>query len=103
MSDKFSTARTAQILDISTNTLKRWYKWYENESYVKPDGLKLPEPTRDGRGTRFFTMEQVQELRNFQQNLKTIYRGCMSEFNAAYQWGNRGTEILMRKKGEENE
>mgnify|MGYP001785672151 CR=1 FL=1 len=103
LSDKFSTARTAQILDISTNTLKRWYKWYENESYVKPDGLKLPEPTRDGRGTRFFTMEQVQELRNFQQNLKTIYRGCMSEFNATYQWGNRGTEILMRKKGEENE
>lgn len=96
----FSTARAAQILDVSTITLKRWYKWYEDDSYTKPKGLKLPEYTTDNRGTKFFTLEQVQELRAFQQNLKTIYRGCMSEFNATYQWGKRGTEILMRKESE---
>ena len=107
MSETYSTARAAQILDISTNTLKRWYKWYESNDYKKPEGLVLPTPIKDNRGTMFFTMEQIQELHKFQTELRTIYRGAMAEFNAAYQWGQRGTKILnvgkqFKKKMEDN-
>lgn len=94
----FSTSRTAQILEVSDNTLKRWYKWYENEDYVKPEGLRLPEYTVDSRGTKFFTMQAVQELIQFKNDLQGKYRGCMAEFNAYWQWGQRGTNILNRKK-----
>ena len=107
MIEKFSTARAAQILDISTNTLKRWYKWYHSDDYQKPTGLKLPEPEISGNGTMFFTMEQVQELHQFHIDLRSKYRGVMAEFNATYQWGQRGTKILnvgkqFKKKMEDN-
>ena len=107
MSEKFSTARAAQILDISTKTIIRWYKWYNSKYYEKPVGLVLPEPEIDNRGTMLFTLAQVQELQRFSKLLKTEYRGCMAEFNAVYQWGKRGTQILQlgkqynnKKKGE---
>lgn len=108
MSEIFSTARAAQILDISTETLIRWYKWYENEDFHKPAGLKLPSYTTNSKGTKFFTMEAIQDLSQFQTDLKTKYRGCMAEFNAVYQWGRRGTKILnvgkqYKKKEENNE
>lgn len=99
--EKFSTARTAQILDISTETLKRWYKWYEDEKWEKPLGLKLPTPERDNRNTMFFTMQQVQELIVFRDRLNSDLRGCMAEFNAYYQWGKRGKQIQENKKRKE--
>lgn len=101
MENLFSTSRTAQILDVSDRTLIRWYKWYENDAYEKPDGLKLPEYITDNRGTRFFTLEAIQQLKDFKDKLQTEYRGCMAEFNAYWQWGQRGTQILERKKNKE--
>jgi hypothetical protein len=101
--EKFSTARTAQILDISTTTLKRWYKWYEDPNYTKPLGLKLPTYTTDNRGTRFFTMEAIQQLEDFKNKLQSEYKGCMAEFNAYYQWGRRGTRIMKNKELKNNE
>ena len=104
--EMFSIARTAQIIDVSTQTLKRWYKWYEDDSYEKPDGFKLPTYTTDNRGTRFFTMSAVQELVKIKNLMSTEYRGCMADFNAAYQWGKRGTKILeskMKKEEAKNE
>ena len=108
MSELFTTSRAAQILDISTQTLKRWYKWYHSNDYQKPIGLKLPEPEISGNGTMLFTMEQIQELHQFQIDLSSKYRGIMAEFNATYQWGQRGTKILnvgkqYKKKEENNE
>lgn len=102
--EKFSTSRTAQILDVSTNTLKRWYKWYRDKNYQKPIGLVLPTPDLDSMGTMYFSIQQIQELQKFHEDLKGKYRGCMAEFNAAYQWGKRGTKIMnigkQFKKGE---
>ena len=108
LKERFTTARAAQILDISTQTLKRWYKWYHDDTYKKPEGLKLPNPVINEFGTMLFTMEQVQELHQFQIDLRSKYRGCMAEFNATYQWGQRGTKILnvgkqYKKKEENNE
>ena len=108
MKERFTTARAAQILDVSTQTLKRWYKWYNSTDFEKPAELKLPEPKMDGKNTMLFTMEQIQELHQFQIDLRSKYRGIMAEFNAVYQWGQRGTEILnlgkqyKKKKEDEN-
>ena len=108
VSELFTTSRTAQILDISTQTLKRWYKWYNSTDFEKPKELKLPEPKTDRKNTMLFTMEQIQELHQFQIDLNSKYRGIMAEFNATYQWGQRGTKILnigkqYKKKEENNE
>ena len=107
VSELFTTSRTAQILDISTQTLKRWYKWYNSTDFEKPAELKLPEPKTDSKNTMLFTMEQIQELHQFQIDLNSKYRGIMAEFNATYQWGQRGTKILnvgkqFKKKQEES-
>ncbi len=103
MDNMFSTSRTAQILDVSDRTLTRWYMWYENDRFKKPSGLKLPEYVRDSRGTRFFTMDAIQELEKFKRDLQSCYRGCMAEFNAYWQWGKRGKEIIKRKEEKFNE
>lgn len=105
--ERYSTSRVAQILDVSVATLNRWYKWYESDDYKKPVGLKLPQYIRDTRGTKLFTIEDIQALAAFKVALQNEYRGCMAEFNAVYQWGQRGTEILnigrqYKKKEEEN-
>lgn len=98
MQKLFSIGQVAQILDISTATLKRWYKWYECEDYDKPPGLKLPEYSTDNRGTKYFTIDSVAALKVFKHDLQFKYRGIMSEFNANYQWGQRGTQILINKE-----
>lgn len=93
----FSIARVAQILDVSTATIKRWYKWYENPDYEKPLELKLPEYTTDNRKTKFFRMADIAKLEQFKNDLQGKYRGIMAEFNAYYQWGQYGTERLERR------
>lgn len=102
MEERFTIARVAQIIDVSTQTLKRWYKWYENPDYEKPNGLKLPQYSTDNRGTKFFTMSAVQELIKIKELMSTEFRGCMAEYNATYQWGRRGTEILQIGKHYKN-
>lgn len=102
MEERFTIARAAQIIGVSTQTLKRWYKWYENPDYEKPIGFCLPKYTENKRGTKFFTMSQVQELQDIRQKMSTKYRGCMAEYNAAYQWGRRGTKILQVGKHYKN-
>ena len=101
MSELFTTSRTAQILDISTQTLKRWYKWYNSTDFEKPAELKLPEPKINGKNTMLFTMEQIQELHQFQTDLRSKYRGIMAEFNATFQWKKQDSAWLSGKtKGE---
>nr|DAT78182.1 MAG TPA: MerR HTH family regulatory protein [Caudoviricetes sp.] len=107
MSKTFSTSRTAQILDISTQTLKRWYKWYNSDEYEKPPELKFPDPTFDSKGTMFFTIKQVQVLEQFKLDLQDKYRGCMADFNSRYCW-QKGTvkdigKQFRKKKGEDDE
>lgn len=95
---KYSTSRASQMLDVSPDTLKRWYKWYEDSSYKKPSGLKLPDYERDGRGTKFFSKNDIKELKSFKKKLQKEYRGCMARFNARYQWGKKGKQKLKAKE-----
>lgn len=98
--EKFSVSKVAQILDLSTTTIKRWYKWYENPDYEKPVELKLPEYTTDNRKTMLFEQKDIAKLQQFHEDLQGKYKGCMAEFNAYWQWGTYGTKRLESKKNE---
>lgn len=93
-----SINRVALVLDISVQTIKRWYKWWESPEFKKPEDLTLPPYYHmDRRKTKFFKSSDIPYLKEFRNKLQTVHRGVMSEFNAAYQWGDRGTAALERK------
>jgi transposase-like protein len=100
---KISLRKVALKIDISTETLRRWYKWYEDDDYEKPEGLELPSYTVDSRQTKFFSESDVKVLRKFKSDLQGKYRGIMSDFNAKYQWGKYGSAKLEKKAGNEND
>lgn len=93
-----SISRAAIEVDVSVVTIKRWYKWWESESFEKPDDLHLPPYQHmDRRKTKYFRKDDIVKLRAFKAALQTTHRGVMSEFNAAYQWGKRGDRALTNK------
>ena len=98
-----SISKMAQVIGVSTLTIKRWYKWYENDDYEKPEGLVLPSYIIDNRGTKFFNVGDVVAFEQFVEDMKrgNKYHGCMADYNAGYQWGQRGTEIIRKKKEKE--
>ena len=98
---RLSISKMAQLLNVSTATLKRWYAWYENENYEKPADLKLPEYIKDNRGIKYFLPSDIDIFEQFQYLINTQYRGAMAEFNAYYQWGRYGTKRLERKQSRE--
>ena len=46
---------------------------------------------------KYFKKEDLPKLVEFHKALNTTHRGCMSEYNAAYQWGDNGTRALKNK------
>lgn len=93
-----SIRKVAAILDISDHTITRWYKWFECDEFEKPKDLVLPPYYyKDRRKTKFFKKSDIPKLREFAKKLQTTHRGCMSEFNAVYQWGKRGKRALTNK------
>ena len=89
--EQISITRVALMLNVAPLTIKRWYKWAMKTGKTIEE-VGLPKYTTDRRGTWFFTLEQINELQNFRQNLKW---GTMAEFNSRYYWS--------KKKGENNE
>lgn len=99
-----SISTIAQMLDVSTTTVKRWYKWYENDAFKKPESLTLPNYVYvDNRKTKFFHKDSVEQLMDFKNKLQTEYRGVMAEFNAEYQWGKAGKDRKEKIANEQNE
>lgn len=99
--DYVSIRKAALILDLSDHTIARWYKWWESDEFEKPADLYLPPYVhKDRRRTKFFKKSDVEKLREFHEKLTTTHIGCMSEFNAAYQWGKRGKRALSNKNVE---
>lgn len=93
-----SINRTAMELDVSPQTIRRWYKWWESPEMEKPGDLYLPPyHYKDRRGTKFFLKTDLFHLKEFRNKLQTTHRGVMAEFNAAYQWGERGRRALENK------
>ena len=98
---RLSISKMAQMLNVSTATVKRWYAWYENENYEKPKDLVLPEYIKDNRGIKYFLPSDIDVFERFKDLINTQYRGAMAEFNAYYQWGRYGTKRLERKQEKE--
>lgn len=85
-------------LDITLLTLYRWYKWWDNDKFPKPEGLYLPPYYhKDLRKTKWFKNSDIPDLEKFRDDLRGPYKGAMSEFNAALQWGTRGERALKNK------
>ena len=102
--DYLSIRKVANILDISDHTIARWYKWFESDEFEKPKDLSLPPYVfKDRRKTKFFKKSDIPKLKAFAEALKTTHHGCMSEFNAVYQWGKRGQRALTNKGQEYSE
>lgn len=96
--DYISIRKVANLLDISDHTISRWYKWMESDEFEKPVDLKLPPYFhKDRRKTKYFLVSDMEKLAAFSLKLRTTHRGCMSSFNAAYQWGKRGHRALSNK------
>ena len=96
--DYLSIRKVANLIDVSDHTISRWYKWLESDEFEKPKDLSLPPYVyKDRRKTKYFKKTDIPKLEEFANKLKTTHRGCMSEFNAAYQWGKRGKRALTNK------
>lgn len=96
--DYVSIGKAALILDLSSHTITRWYKWWESEEFEKPADLYLPPYVyKDRRKTKFFKKEDIAKLEEFHTKITTTHLGCMAEFNAVYQWGKRGKRALSNK------
>lgn len=93
-----SINKVCLLLEISPHTIKRWYRFWENPEFEKPKDLYLPPYYYvDRRKTKYFKKEDLPKLVEFHKALNTTHRGCMSEYNAAYQWGDNGTRALKNK------
>lgn len=93
-----SPNQVAQELDITVDTLYRWYKWWENDNFKKREELYLPPYyLKDRKRTKFFKKEDLIHLRTFRDAIRGTYKGAMSEFNAVLLWGKRGEKALSNK------
>ncbi len=79
--------QVAQHLGVANNTIKRWYQWYEDDTFNKPTDLELPKYHYfDRRGTKFFEKTDLPLFEDFQAKLQRgqIYWGIMAEFNQQF-------------------
>lgn len=96
--DYVSAGKACLIIGITIDTMYRWYRWWENDNFPKPEGLYLPPYyIKDRRRTKFFKNEDIPALQKFAEDVRGPYKGCMAEFNAALMWGKRGAKILENK------
>lgn len=85
--DKLLTAtRVSYILNIATKTLNNWYKWYYDDSIEKPkDTPKLPDYIQAHKmGPRYWTMEDIPKLKEFQEWIPRGRNGVMGDVSCAY-------------------
>ena len=66
--------KVAQYLDISTDTLYRWYNWW-NSDLKKPEGLYLPPLYYlDRKRTKYIKEEDLHYLVTFRENIRGPYK-----------------------------
>lgn len=91
--EKFTVHDIAQALGVSTQTVKRWVWWVEEE---EPDlEWKIPH-YEVVRGVRLWTAS-VDTIEHFKRFREHIPKGAMAEYNALHSWGKRGQRIAERK------
>ena len=86
----YSISKVAILLDCNACTIKRWYKWADenNKSYAE---VGLPNFTHlDNTKTKYFTETDITQLQQFRKTLKW---GEMAKFNAKHHWSKNRKEI----------
>lgn len=93
-----SITKVCLMLNLSHQTIQRWYRWWDNDEFKKPQDVYLPPYYfKDRRKTKYFKEEDVKYLQKFHEQLQTTHKGLMADFNAAFQWGKRGDKILRKR------
>lgn len=95
---KLTATKVTQHLDISVATLNNWYKWYNNQDYIKPkDTPELPMFEQNGkRAIRYWKEEDLPKLIKFRDWLPKGRGGVMGDYSARF-WGDRGERALKNK------
>lgn len=97
--NRITVNKVAQFLDVSVVTINNWYKWYNNEAFTKPKETPyLPPYQQDHpRGVRYWTEDDLYDLKKFRDWIPRGRGGVMGEQNASY-WGERGKRALQNKE-----
>lgn len=84
--NRLTASQVANKLNISVYTLKRWYKWYENEDVRKLDELfknGMPElPVYETIGStnwRYWNEEDLEQLKKFKEFIPNTRGGFMGD------------------------
>ena len=85
-------------LDITVATLNRWYGWYNDDRFEKPEDMPpLPPYVQKGvGGKRYWKEEDMKMLHAFKDWMPKGRAGVMGDYNNQF-WGKRGKEIAERK------
>ena len=74
-----SAGKVCLEVDITLDTLYRWYRWWENDNFPKPEGLYLPPYYhKDRRKTKFFKKEEP-VLEGAADEVETLEEGAEAE------------------------
>ena len=78
---KYNVIQVAEMLGVTPKTVNFWYMWDRNfPSEHTKDIPKLPEYTQEHkRGARYWTNEQVEQLKEFQSYIKKGRGGFMGK------------------------
>ena len=96
MCKKYGINQICKMVNVNKITIHRWYKWYNDPYYEKPEDLpELPEIKKLGKRI-YLTEEDVEQLKKFKEYLPKGKKGIMGNFNAQY-WQKRGKAALERK------
>lgn len=99
--DFISLPNASKLIGKSWRTVRRWYHWYE--TFPVPWGVYLPPRFKvsQGGGTTYIKMSDLKHLKTFSENisLNGCWYGCMSEYNAIYQWKKKNRERALASKG----
>ena len=89
-----TASRVAQELDISVKTLNNWYIWYYDQNIEKPKSFpKLPDYIQEyPKGPRYWTKDDVNQLKKFQEWRPTGRAGVMGAVSERYYGTKRKKE-----------
>lgn len=96
----YSLVQAAKELGMSHQTLWRYYDWWGNPNFEKPNDpeLQLPKICYFGhRRTAYIRKSDLCLIKKFKELLNEKYRGIMGEYNSIASWGKIGEQILKRR------
>lgn len=87
MEERLTAQQVADALGITTKTLSFWYMYKRRCVDTKQEDIpKLPEYEQAyNRGARYWKKEDLDVLREFQENIKRGRYGVMRSVSIAYQ------------------